>query len=129
MTQTAARSELPVLDMTVLNDFKAELESVPQVIEKFMKSYPLTATRLVWQAKSAVTAGDTFQLLLAVHTLYAPSATLGLMQIANLCRELEKIVRGLPVGTAGSLVPIVGAKLTELDAAFKKGIAALKQQS
>ncbi len=127
--QTSPVTEVSVLDLKVLNELKAELEGAPQVVAKLLGSYPLTATRLMEQAKEAALARDNFQLLLAVHSLYSPSATYGLMRVAGLCRELEKLAQKSSADTPAAQTSLIETRLGELEVAFKEGVAALKAHS
>ncbi len=126
----AAKTDSPVLDRAVLHTLEAELTQAPGVFNKLVKSYPVTSRRLIEQAQAALWQADSQGLLLAVHSLYSPSATLGAMQVAALCRELESIARTLVANGSKSFPAGINlkARLKDLEQATQAAIALLKAE-
>ena len=67
---------------------------------------------------------------MAVHSLYTPSATLGALQVAALCRELESIARTLIADDSKSFSADLNlqARLTKLEQAILEAISLLQAE-
>ena len=106
-----------VLDATALGrlrelDPKGENQLLPRVLAAFKTSI----ARLVPQVRTASAAGDLAGVRHVAHTLKSSSASIGAMQLAQMCAELETMIR---LDQVDSLAARVDAMCVEIDQVLK----------
>jgi HPt (histidine-containing phosphotransfer) domain-containing protein len=106
-----------VLDAAALDrlrelDPKGENQLLPRVLAAFKTSI----ARLVPQVRTASVAGDLAGVRHVAHTLKSSSASIGAMQLAQMCAELETMIR---LDQVDSLAARVDAMCVEIDQVLK----------
>ena len=106
-----------VLDASALDrlrelDPKGENQLLPRVLAAFKTSI----VRLVPQVRTASASGDLAGVRHVAHTLKSSSASMGATQLAQMCAELETMIR---LDQVDSLAARVDAMCVEIDQVLK----------
>jgi HPt (histidine-containing phosphotransfer) domain-containing protein len=96
---------IPVLDLGVVDALRALDEgSGPGLFEELVELFIADSAAHVRALESALAAGDARLLERSAHTLKSSSASLGAMQLSELCRALEQAGRTNALSAASDLV-------------------------
>jgi PAS domain S-box-containing protein len=114
--------EASILDAYALQSLKDMVgDDDPAIMIDLIDSYLTDAPPLLATIYQAVEQGDAKNLYMAAHTLKSTSATLGALQLANLCRQLETMGRT-------SIMTDSSAVIVQLSLEYDKVKAALHQE-
>ena len=83
-----------------------------QLLPRVLAAFKTSIARLVPQLREASAAGDLAGVRHVAHTLKSSSASIGATRLAQICAELETMIR---VGRVDSLGARVDAMCTEID--------------
>ena len=92
-----------------------------RLLERVLKAFQTSVARLRPQADSARAVGDAAVIRLVVHTLKSSSASIGALQLSQLCAEIETVIRLEPATD-------LGARLDALDLALDDALHAIGQR-
>jgi HPt (histidine-containing phosphotransfer) domain-containing protein len=96
---------IPVLDLGVIDALRALDEGAgPGLFEELVDLFVNDAVAHVRALESALATGDARLLERSAHTLKSSSASLGAMQLSELCRALEQVGRNNVLDGAVDLV-------------------------
>jgi CheY-like chemotaxis protein len=114
-----ASSAGPSLDLKVFEALRAgQLPDEPDLVSELIKLYLDETPAQLQQIREAVQASNASGLRHAAHTLKGGSASLGVIEVARLSAELEKLGRGGVVDGAAAL-------LLQLEAEYARACEAL----
>ncbi|HET6598994.1 MAG TPA: Hpt domain-containing protein, partial [Burkholderiaceae bacterium] len=107
----------PVLDPVALARL-AELDPSGQskLVERVLKAFQSSAARLLPQLDAASASADRPGIRLVAHTLKSSSASIGAMQLSNLCAHIENQIR---LEASDDLRPDIAAMRAALEQALK----------
>lgn len=89
-TVQAEIKEEAVLDESVLRELKEIMED--DYVD-LLQTYLRNAPQLLAQVRAAITQGDVKAMLIPVHSLKSSSANVGAIELSELAKETEKLVR------------------------------------
>jgi HPt (histidine-containing phosphotransfer) domain-containing protein len=96
------------IDVKALDNIRAlQQPGAPDLLERVIALYLHDVPILVQSMREAIAAGDSVVLQRAAHTLKSTSATLGALQLAQLCNEMEVRARDTDVGDAGQWIDLI----------------------
>jgi HPt (histidine-containing phosphotransfer) domain-containing protein len=64
-----------------------------RLLERVLKAFQTSAVRLRAQSDAARASGDTVAIRLVAHTLKSSSASIGALQLSQLCAQIETTIR------------------------------------
>jgi HPt (histidine-containing phosphotransfer) domain-containing protein len=100
-----AAMSAPAIDVRALDNIrKLQQPGAPDLLERIVALYLHDVPKLVQSMREAIAAGDGIVLQRAAHTLKSSSATLGALQLAKLCNEMEVQARGKHLVDAGQWI-------------------------
>ena len=112
----------PVLDLQVLARLgQLDPTGRSRLLQRVLQAFQASLLRWRPNIDAARHGGDRSVLRLAAHTLKSSSASLGAMQLAQLCAEIE---RALDTDSDTALAP----RLDALDTAFAQALQVVAQQ-
>ncbi len=94
-------------------------ESATELLTELVEIYQEDGSRLISELKQGLDKGDLGKLKRSAHALRSPSASLGALVVANLCKTLEQVDEQLFLECAPRLV-------TEIAAEFAHSVASLQ---
>jgi CheY-like chemotaxis protein len=93
------------IDVKALHNIrKLQQPGAPDLLERIVALYLDDVPKLVQSMREAIAAGDGIVLQRAAHTLKSSSATLGALQLAKLCNEMEVRARDEHLVDAGQWI-------------------------
>ena len=93
------------IDVKALDNIrKLQQPGAPDLLERIVALYLHDVPILVQSMREAIAAGDSVVLQRAAHTLKSTSATLGALQLAQLCNEMEVQARDKHLVDAGQWI-------------------------
>ncbi|GAP55438.1 hypothetical protein AHiyo6_20030 [Arthrobacter sp. Hiyo6] len=107
-----ASSQLPLLDLTVLQELEAELAS-PAVARTFARDYTEIWGQRYGHLNTAVDAEDVADALDAVISLKIASAMVGALRLAELAETVQGLIRSGDWDYCQELMPLVKAQGNE----------------
>lgn len=92
--EPAVLSVSTALDPVALERLK-ELDpsGAGRLLERVLKAFQTSAVRLRAQSDAARASGDTVAIRLVAHTLKSSSASIGALQLSQLCAQIETTIR------------------------------------
>jgi CheY-like chemotaxis protein len=116
-----AAISLPAIDVRALDNIR-ELQKpgAPDLLERIVALYLNDVPKLVQSMREAIAAGDGTALQRAAHTLKSSSATLGALQLAKLCNEIEVQTRDKHVVDAGQWISRVECEYARVCASLPR---------
>jgi HPt (histidine-containing phosphotransfer) domain-containing protein len=113
MLNPAAPARADVLDAGALARLR-ELDPVGanHLLQRVLTAFQSSVARLVPQAREACAAGDLGGVRHVAHTLKSSSASIGATALAQMCGEIESMIR---LDQADTLGPRVEAMCAEID--------------
>ena len=119
---TDASSAIEALDETVLAALaEAQEEGEPDLIVELIDLYLDDAPQWTAAIRAAITEPDAIALKRAAHTLKGSSGSMGVRQVAEVCRLMEQMECGALVATGEVLLEL-------LDREFERARAALMSE-
>jgi HPt (histidine-containing phosphotransfer) domain-containing protein len=116
----AARSA-PAIDVRALDNIrKLQQPGTPDLLERIVALYLHDVPKLVQSMREAIAAGDAIVLQRAVHTLKSSSATLGALQLAQLCNEMEVQARDKHLVDAGQWISRIECESARVCASLQR---------
>jgi two-component system, sensor histidine kinase and response regulator len=98
-------SSLPVMDRQTLTAIRAlQRPGKPDVLNKAINIYLDTAPKLLRALRIALEARDAIGIHTAAHSLKSSSASLGALELAHWCKELETMGRMQALNEAGPIL-------------------------
>jgi CheY-like chemotaxis protein len=95
----------PAIDVRALDNIRAlQQPGAPDLLERIVALYLDDVPKLVRSMREAIAAGDWVMLQRAAHTLKSSSSTLGALQLAKLCNEIEVRTRDKQIVDAGQWI-------------------------
>lgn len=86
-----------------------------KLLERVLRAYQSSAARLMPQLEGARASNDHATLRLVVHTLKSSSASIGALELSQVCAQVEALVRA---ESADDLDPLLRTLRSALDAAL-----------
>jgi HPt (histidine-containing phosphotransfer) domain-containing protein len=124
-----AREDAPAteIDEKALDEIrKLQRSGAPDLLEKIVERYLKDASRLVQSMREAAATANGDALRRAAHTLKSTSATLGVIRLAQHCREIENRARSGRVADAGQWLNLVENELALVRVALPGRIAKMQ---
>jgi PAS domain S-box-containing protein len=122
VTETSTTSNEPVLDLRVLQSLRQMARAkAPAILRQVIGNYLEDAPQLVQHLQDAVSIGDAETMWKTAHSLRSSSASLGAIQLSNLCKELEIMGRAGTLADAPSLIIQLGSE-------YERVVVALQEQ-
>jgi CheY-like chemotaxis protein/HPt (histidine-containing phosphotransfer) domain-containing protein len=108
------------IDTKTLDQIRAlQRPNAPNVVHKIINSYLKDAPQLLEVARKAIAQNDASTLYRTAHSLKSTSATLGALNLAALCKELEAIGRAQTTVRADTLLVAIEREYTYVQEALK----------
>ena len=118
----AAESIEPVrgpVDIAVLNSLAdAQEDGEPDLVVELIDLYLADTSRRVGAMRAALATTDGLLLARAAHTLKGGSSTLGALQVAESCEELERLAGDLAFGEIALVLERLECELTTVRHTF-----------
>lgn len=86
-----------------------------QLLERVLRAFQSSAARLMPQLEAARQSGDRATVRLVAHTLKSSSASIGALELSQVCAQVEGLIR---VESADDLDPLLHTMRVALDAAL-----------
>jgi len=86
-----------------------------QLLERVLRAYQSSAARLMPQLEIARLANDHATVRLVAHTLKSSSASIGALELSQVCAQVEALIRA---DSTGDLDPLLRTLRSALDAAL-----------
>lgn len=86
-----------------------------QLLERVLRAFQTSAARLMPQLEAARLSGDRATVRLVAHTLKSSSASIGALELSQVCAQVESLIRA---ESAESLDPLLHTMRAALDAAL-----------
>ena len=116
---TESESSSPI-DTNAIDQIRAlQRPNAPNVVHKIINSYLKDAPQLLEAARQAIAKNDASMLYRTAHSLKSTSATLGALNLASLCKELEAIGRAQTTTRADTLLVAIEREYTHVQEALK----------
>ena len=111
---------LSPIDTKALDQIRAlQRPNAPNIVHKIINSYLKDAPQLLEVARQAIAQNDASTLYRTAHSLKSTSATLGALNLAALCKELEAIGRAQTTARADTLLVAIEREYTHVQEALK----------
>jgi CheY-like chemotaxis protein/HPt (histidine-containing phosphotransfer) domain-containing protein len=108
------------IDTKALDQIRAlQRPNAPNVVHKIINSYLKDAPQLLEAARQAIAHNDASTLYRTAHSLKSTSATLGALNLAALCKELEAIGRAQTTVRADTLLVAIEQEYIHVQEALK----------
>ena len=109
------------INVAALNQIRAlQRPNFPNIVQKIINSYLHDAPQLLKAARQAIEQNDPSTLFRTAHSLKSTSATLGALNLAALCKELETIGRAQTTDNADSLLVAIEQEYSHVQDALKE---------
>ena len=86
-----------------------------KLLERVLRAFQSSAARLMPQLEAARLSGDRATVQLVAHTLKSSSASIGALELSQVCAQVEGLIRA---ESAGDLDPLLHTMRGALDAAL-----------
>ena len=86
-----------------------------QLLERVLRAFQTSAARLMPQLEAARLSGDRATVRLVAHTLKSSSASIGALELSQVCAQVEGLIRA---ESADDLDPLLHTMRVALDAAL-----------
>lgn len=86
-----------------------------QLLERVLRAFQTSAARLMPQLEAARLSGDRATVRLVAHTLKSSSASIGALELSQVCAQVEGLIRA---ESADGLDPLLDTMRAALDAAL-----------
>jgi len=118
------------IDMKALDNIRAlQQPGAPDLLEKIVTLFLDDAPRLVRSMRDAIAAGDGGALQHAAHTLKSDSATLGALELSELCKQTETQARAGCLADADHWIDRIEDEYARVRAALPAGCAHIQEAS
>ena len=118
------------IDMKALDNIRAlQQPGAPDLLEKIVTLFLDDAPRLVRSMRDAIAAGDGGALQHAAHTLKSDSATLGALELSELCKQTETQARAGRLADADHWIDRIEDEYARVRAALPAGCAHIQEAS
>ena len=87
-----------------------------QLLERVLRAYQTSAARLMPQLETARLGNDRATVRLVAHTLKSSSASIGALELSQVCAQVEALIRA---ESTDDLDPLLRALRSGLDAALQ----------
>ena len=86
-----------------------------KLLERVLRAFQTSAARLMPQLEAARLSGDRATVRLVAHTLKSSSASIGALELSQVCGQVEALIRA---ESADDLEPLLHTMRSTLDAAL-----------
>ena len=86
-----------------------------KLLERVLRAFQTSAARLMPQLEAARLSGDRATVRLVAHTLKSSSASIGALELSQVCAQVEALIRA---ETPDDLDPLLNTMRSTLDAAL-----------
>lgn len=86
-----------------------------QLLERVLRAFQASAARLMPQLEAARLSGDRATVRLVAHTLKSSSASIGALELSQVCAQVEGLIRA---ESADGIDPLLDTMRAALDAAL-----------
>ena len=83
-----------------------------QLLERVLRAFQTSAARLMPQLEAARLSGDRATVRLVAHTLKSSSASIGALELSQVCAQVEGLIRA---ESADDLEPLLGSLRSALE--------------
>lgn len=92
-TEVSEESYDDIIDLTVIDALRDALSAAPGGFSEVLGDFLTSSSQLLEEIRQAVEAGDAQAMVRPAHSLKSSAATVGLMQVAELCKTIELTAR------------------------------------